>query len=331
MKKQNDFDVHLPPFTIEPTERSIGDRPYSWGVNYLEVARVWPMAKGKGAIVFVLDTEDNAVHPEVFPSVVAEYSKRFTNEHPEIESNGGHGLHVADTVLQVAPLVKIGFLKGLTNEGSGYSTWIGAAIRFAADVELLPEHEGFKRIINMSLGSDSPSEVIKAALFYAQSKGVLVFAAAGNDGRDVDFPGAFDKMVTAIGAIDEQSNPASFSSPGPSVDLAAPGVRIQGAYKTGYASLSGTSMATPHAVGIAALLSSFDVADMPEFMKERATDVHTEGEDEKTGFGVPIAPPYFLGNPPPLTPPDTEKKPTPTWGYIAFGVVIIAVILYFVL
>ena len=159
----------------------------------------------------------------------------------------------------------------------------------------------------------------------------MVFAAAGNDGRDVDFPGAFDKTVTAIGAIDERSNPASFSSPGPSVDLAAPGVQIHGAYKTGYASLSGTSMATPHAVGVAALLSSFDFADIPEFMKERATDVHTEGEDEKTGFGVPIAPPYFLGNPPPPPPPEEDKKLLPTWAYIVAGSVVLAVILYFVL
>lgn len=324
----NDFDVFLPPFEVEEriSLRSETERPYSWGVDFLMVKDVAP--DGKGVIAFVVDTEDGGInHPAVNDFVERDYCRRFTNEPPSRETAHEHGLHVADTVLQVAPGSRVAFIKVLSNEGGGYSSDVAEGIRFVADLELKPEHAGFTKIINLSLGSNSTSPTIKSAIEYARSKGVEVFAAAGNDAKDVDFPGAFAELVITIGAIDESSRPASFSSPGPAVDLACPGERIVAAYKGSYAALSGTSMATPHAVGVAARVYA-QTRDLEGFLKKYATDIHQEGRDDKTGYGVPFATNYFGELPEPEPQPDPQPV-FPTWAYyVVGGIVLLAVLLF---
>lgn len=305
------FDVSLPPFKVEKeyTVRSSESRPYSWGVGSLSVKEVWDRSTGTGVIAFVVDTEGKTQHPDVISSVVPEYCKRFTNEPAEIESGHGHGLHVADTILQCAPGTLIGLVKVLTNEGSGYSTWVSNGIRFVADLELLPHHQGFKKVINLSLGSNTASPVIKAAIEYARSKNVEVFAAAGNDAGPVDYPGAFDDLVITVAAIDQNERPAYFTSFGPEVSLTAPGVGIHAAWgPNGYASLSGTSMATPHAAGIGSLiLSKYPDVQLESFLTMFAKDTHDPGRDDWTGYGIPIATGYFNED----TEPEPEPEPEP--------------------
>lgn len=325
-----DFDVHLPPFKVEDTVQSYNDvRPISWGVAYLKAAEVWKKSSGEKAVVFVIDTEDESDHEALEGALVSEYCKRFTNEPEAIKSLGGHGLHVADTVVQIAPGAKIGLLKALTNEGSGYSNWIGGAIRWAADLGLLPQHEGAAKIINLSLGSETQSPIIKTAIDYAKSKGVTICAAAGNDGKDVDFPGVYADF--AVGAIDEGERPASFSSPGPEVDLAAPGVRVYAAYRGAYAALSGTSMASPHIAGVCALVLSYGYSEIRDFLIAGAKDIDLPGFDNKTGFGVPIIPAYFQEDPPKPEPEPEEEKKIPKWAYWVSGGVSALIILYFLL
>ena len=328
--KTQPYDVHLPPFAVEEriSLRALEDRPYSWGVDFLKVKEVEP--DGTGVIAFIIDTEDGGIdHEAVNHAIERDYCKRFTSEPPTTQTGHGHGLHVADTVLQVAPGVKIAFLKVLSNSGGGYSTDVAAGIRFVADLQLKPEHEGFVKIINLSLGSDVASKVIEDSIIYARSKGVEVFAAAGNDGRDVDFPGGFAEQVITIAAIDDMGRPAGFSSPGPEVDLALPGVSIAGAYKSSYAILSGTSMATPHAAAIAALVHS-QTRDLQAFLKRYATDIHEPGKDDKTGYGIPFAPNYF-GNPSEPEPVDPgDGVPAWVWWSIG-GVVVLGIALYLIL
>lgn len=321
------YDVKLPPFIVEETVRSFSDeRPVSWGVTYLQAPQVWERTRGGKAVVFVIDTEDGTDHEALAGNLVQEYCRRLTNEPIEVESLGGHGLHVADTVKQIAPDVKIGLVKALSNDGYGYNTWIGGAIRWATDLVLLPEHRGYAKIINLSLGADSPSPVVKTAIEYARSRGVTVCAAAGNDGKDVDFPGVDADL--AVAAIDEGEAPAPFSSPGPEVDLAAPGVKIYGAYQKGYAALTGTSMATPHVAGVCALLRSSGYENVTNLLKAGAKDIDAPGFDNKTGYGVPIIPAYFKEDP--VSPePEPDKEPTvPNWLYLAIvAIVIIAMII----
>lgn len=312
----NDYDVRLPYFRIEKEYSfSALDTARSWGVARLGADKVHVKYDGSRAVAFIIDTEDVFTHPDVAPSNVETYNRRYTNEGPEVSSQGGHGLHVADTVRQMAPGVILAAMKGLTNSGRGFSTWIARAIREAADMPLLPEHEGFKRIIVMSLGSNYPSVTIREAVEYAADAGCFTFAAAGNDGSDVDFPGANEPFVIASAAIDENGDVPKWSSWGPEIDLVAPGVGVEAAYRTGYARLSGTSMANPHTAGAGILFLGLnpgavgDVLSLEVRMEQLAVDVPPEGRDDVTGAGLPVVTNYIQAPDPPGPPPPPVEEP----------------------
>lgn len=314
-------DVRLPDFEIveiNPQSNRLVKNYTSWGVDALDTPYNWSLGyEGSGTILFTLDTEYLTDYPKIKPALVHGYCRTFTGE--QSKGLGRHGLHVSDTIRQMAPMALIALCKVLTDSGSGSSRGVADAIRYVADLELMEEHQGFKKIINLSLGSDAQSILILEALQYAISKGVFVFAAAGNDGRDVDFPGANEKQVITIGAIDKHNKPASFSSPGAAVDLSAPGVGIEAAWENGTAILNGTSMATPHAAGVAALILSAHLeisnqGELEAFMEKYAVDIHTPGEDDKTGAGLPVVTHYMppvKPDKPPVEPPAPEDPPIP--------------------
>ena len=137
-------------------------------------------------------------------------------------------------------------VKALDDGGSGYYSWIANGIIFAAD--------NGAEVINLSLGGTSSSSTLLSAINYAWNKGVVVAAAAGNDGRSRKLYPAYYSNSIAVAATDSNDKKASFSNYGNWVDEAAPGVNIFSAYKNDYANLSGTSMATPFVSGLAALL-----------------------------------------------------------------------------
>jgi subtilisin len=165
-------------------------------------------------------------------------------------------------------------------------------------------HVAGANIISMSLGGDAESSLIRDAIDYATDNDVLVIAAAGNDGPadgSIDYPSANAKVV-AVGAIDSAENVPSFSSRGINdgdyvvelreVEIGAPGVNVESTWKDGcYNTISGTSMATPHVSGFAAKLWQGNSVDTRTYLQERARlhDLHTEGDDTATGFGLPIA------------------------------------------
>jgi Subtilase family len=133
--------------------------------------------------------------------------------------------------------------------GSGSAANIAAGIRWAVD------HGA--RVINMSLGGYGDTTVEREAVAYAISHGVVVVAAMANDNtNNPSFPAAYPDVI-AVGATDSADHRASFSNFGPHIDVAAPGVGVQSTYwDDTYASLSGTSMASPHVAGVAALVLS---------------------------------------------------------------------------
>lgn len=338
MGNEHNDEVRLPDFWLD---NGIGLLPRaetkSWGVEYLKAPQVWPKADGKGVIVFVLDTEGSHFdHPDVRPFTLSEHCRSFTGETgADANGLGQHGLHVAHTILQVAPGARTVFVKVLRNSGSGSIAAVAAGIRYVADLGVA----GATKMINLSLGSNIANALLQEALQYAVSKGVIVCAAAGNDGGAVDYPGAYDSATIAVGAIDRTGTPAAFSSRGPQVDVAAPGVGIIAAWGTGYAAASGTSMATPHVAGALAVilsarsdLDSFGKA-LP-FLVDYATDLHSDGRDDETGFGAPVLTGYPLESTgpkpepdPPADPPgEPGKKPLPWWAWalIGAGAVLIA-------
>ncbi|WP_439646643.1 S8 family peptidase [Piscibacillus salipiscarius] len=203
----------------------------------------------------MLDTGIAASHGDL--NVSGGYS--VFGDSPYNDGNG-HGTHVAGTVaalnnnsgvLGVAPSANLYAVKVLDGNGSGSYAGIAEGIEWAIQNNM--------DIINMSLGGSQSSSILKDYADYAYyNAGILVVAAAGNSGNSwgwsdtVGYPAKYDSVI-AVAAVDQNNNRASFSSHGPAVELAAPGVNI---YSTmpgnSYDSLNGTSMASPHVAGVAA-------------------------------------------------------------------------------
>ncbi|THG89699.1 peptidase S8, partial [Alkalihalobacillus alcalophilus ATCC 27647 = CGMCC 1.3604] len=138
-------------------------------------------------------------------------------------------------------------VKVLGADGNGTVSSIAQGLQWSA--------ENGMDIANLSLGSPTGSPTLELAVNQATSAGVLVVAATGNNGSGtVSYPARYANAL-AVGATDQNDNRASFSQYGTGLDIVAPGVGVQSTYlQNQYASLSGTSMATPHVAGVAALV-----------------------------------------------------------------------------
>jgi hypothetical protein len=134
--------------------------------------------------------------------------------------------------------------------GTGSAADIAAGIRWAVD--------NGARVLNLSLGGSTDTQVERDAIAYAIAHGAVVVAAMGNGGLAApnSFPAAYPDVV-AVGAIDQADHRANFSQVGPHIDVSGPGVGILSTvWDNGFATMSGTSMATPHVAGVAALILS---------------------------------------------------------------------------
>ncbi|MFY1669971.1 S8 family serine peptidase [Plantactinospora sp. WMMB334] len=231
---------------------------------------------GTGVKVAVLDTGVDQSHPDLVGKVAL--ARNFTGS-PETTDHHGHGTHVAATVAGtgaasggirrgVAPGAALLAGKVLDDQGSGYDSWIIAGMEWAA--------EQGAAVVNMSLGggpTDGTDPLSEAVDRITADTGTLFVVAAGNEGADysVGTPGAAPSALT-VGAVDRDESLADFSSRGPRLgdeglkpEITAPGVGIVAARATGttmgrpvddhYTAASGTSMATPHVAGAAALLA----------------------------------------------------------------------------
>ncbi|MFB8037334.1 S8 family serine peptidase [Streptomyces sp. NPDC056004] len=229
---------------------------------------------GKGVTVAVLDTGVDAGHPDLAGRVSR--SKSFI-EGQEVADRNGHGTHVTSTVggtgaasdgkeKGVAPDATLAVGKVLTDQGFGSESQIIAGMEWAAQ-------DVHAKVVSMSLGSSEGSDgtdpMAQAVNTLSKETGALFVIAAGNAGAPgtIGSPGAADSALT-VGAVDSADRAASFTSQGPRTgdnalkpDVSAPGVSILAARSqlisgSGYyTSLSGTSMATPHVAGVAALLA----------------------------------------------------------------------------
>ncbi|MGQ4430327.1 S8 family serine peptidase [Streptomyces sp. SAS_260] len=229
---------------------------------------------GKGVTVAVLDTGVDLSHPDLAQRVSV--TKSFVDGEDTADRNG-HGTHVTSTVggsgaasdgqeKGVAPDATLAVGKVLSDQGAGSESQIIAGMEWAA-------RDVHAKVVSMSLGSTEPSDgtdpMAQAVNTLSQETGALFVIAAGNTGTpsSIGSPGAADSALT-IGAVDAGDQAAYFTSAGPrhgdnalKPDLSAPGVDILAARSqlvdgSGYyTSMSGTSMATPHVAGVAALLA----------------------------------------------------------------------------
>ncbi|MBO8162356.1 MAG: S8 family peptidase [Brevibacillus sp.] len=316
----------------EKGERSevmaIPSDPTPWGIEAIyQDPGITSTSGGAGIRVAVLDTGVYTSHPDLSANVEQCYN--FTSWSSPVISGcadgHGHGTHVAGSVLAnggggsgiygVAPEAKLWAYKVLSDSGSGYADDIAYAIRYAADQG---QSRGVNVVISMSLGSSTKSTLIADAVSYANQRGALVVAAAGNSGPNpntINYPGGLQDAVGVAALENVQQNGTYsvvyFSSRGNpatagdyviqerDVEVAAPGTAIESTWNNGgYRSISGTSMATPHISGLAAKIwathPSWSNNQVRAELQQRATanDIRGgqsagAGDDIASGFGFP--------------------------------------------
>jgi subtilisin family serine protease len=253
-------------------------------VSLMNATYVWQMkdsnnefVTGENITVAIIDTGIDYIHPDLGGGfgpgykVIGGYD--IYNNDPDPMDDYGHGTHCAGVVAAngtlkgVAPGAKLMVYKVLSSSGSGASSDVIAGIEMAIDPDGNPTTDDGADIISMSLGGrGDPDDPIAQAVDTAADAGIIVVVAAGNRGphkETIDSPGCARKAIT-VGASDKSDVIADFSSRGPVIwkeavlikpDVLAPGVSIYSTYLNGgYASFSGTSAATPHVAGAAALL-----------------------------------------------------------------------------
>jgi thermitase len=275
-----------------PDDPRFGDQ---WAPGKVEAPAAWDITTGTNDIVIaIIDTGIDYHHPDLDGGrYVGGYD--FINEDDDPMDDEGHGTHVtgiatADTnngvgIAGLAWNSRFMGVKVLDAEGSGSDFDVAQGIRYAAD------HGA--RVANMSLGSPFPSLTLEGAMQYAYDAGVVMACAAGNSyGYGVSYPARYDSHCLGVAATDQSDERAAFSSYGPEVDVAAPGVDVLSTTGGGYESWNGTSMATPHVTGLAALILAQDpdlsVDQVFAAIRDSADDVNAEtlpGEDDYLGTG----------------------------------------------
>lgn len=271
-----------------------------WGLTKINCPAAWDRTKGASSvIVAVIDSGVDLDHPELAallvpgtdmvdlgPAPVARPGFRFEGDFagrdgvPQDEV--GHGTHVAGTIAcasnnatgvagvtwncRIMPVRVLARIVNISNpadvRGVGSAADIAAGIRWAVD--------NGARVLNLSLGGVTDTNVERDAIAYAIAHGAVVCAAMGNDPTAGDsFPAAYPDVI-AVGAIDSADRRAGFSQVGPHIDVAAPGVGILSTvWDNGFTTMSGTSMATPHVAGVAALILSIN----PSLTGAQAADI----------------------------------------------------------
>jgi hypothetical protein len=299
-------------------------------VSLIRADRVWTDlgTKGKGVVVAIIDTGIDYRHPALGGClgagcrVLGGYD--FVNDDDDPLDDHFHGTHVAGIVggnsedlIGVAPEVSFLGYKVLNSKGSGSESDVIAAIERSID----PNGDGDLRdhadVANLSLGGyGNADDAASIAIDNATAAGTLFAIAAGNSGQahSIDSPGTARLAVT-VGATDLGDHIASFSSRGPSPklisikpDVLAPGVGIRSSMPNGqYGSLSGTSMATPHVAGVAALIRALHPDWSPARIKAQlmsssktiGEDVMVQGAGRIDALGA--ATPKLIVNPPSMS------------------------------
>lgn len=251
---------------------------------------------GDGVKVAVIDTGIDYNHPDLDGNYAGGYD--FANDDNDPMDDHSHGTHVAGTiaaeddgsgVVGVAPKASVYGLKVLKASGSGSFSDIIAALQWTVDNGI--------QVTNNSYGSSmDPGSTVQAAFDNSYAAGVLHIAAAGNSGtrkgkgNNVIYPARWGSVV-AVAATGSTDTRASFSSTGPANELAAPGVSIKSSVPGGgYGTMSGTSMASPHAAGTAALIIAAGYVtsanDVRLRLQDTADDLGDPGRDNQYGYGL---------------------------------------------
>lgn len=297
-------------------------RSKQWALDTLRADSSWKYTQGgsakktrtkvttKRVTVAVIDTGVATDHPDLKGNLVSGYDVINPGTAPYDEN--GHGTHVAGIIAAVAnnkrgvaglaPKAAVMPVRVLDRSGTGATDDVARGVTWAAG-------RGAK-VINLSLSSDVSDPALEKAITYAQQKGAVVVAAAGNAGTQqrcgllilncgpaIQYPAAYSGVI-GVGSIDASGARSSFSSVGSWVDVAAPGGSILSTVPRGnslgcdssqYCTISGTSMAAPYVSATAALARAnpkWSASKTASYIQSSATDLGPRGRDNEYGAGL---------------------------------------------
>jgi len=300
----------------------------SWGFNKIRAAEVHAAGnKGAGIRVCVIDSGVDPTHEDLVANLKGGYN--FVDNTPTLKDDCGHGTHVCGIiaatyndigVLGVAPEAFLYACRGLSNNSgscTGSYADLNACIQWAIDNSM--------QVVNMSWGGGPYSQTMNDLLKAAYNSGIVPVASAGNSGKSkpdtCGYPAKYNPVI-AVAATNQDDLSASTSSQGPGVEVAAPGVKILSTVPkdcsmycdtSGYMLLSGTSMASPHVAGLAALIlkarPAFTVDQVRGALNAGVTDLGDPGRDPVYGFGrIDAVKAVSITSPPPPPPPMSAKQ-----------------------
>lgn len=296
---EEDYPVKISAVNKTSSTKTSSSSYTNWGVGDIKADTAQNSGlNGKGVKIAIIDT-GVASHSDLSVSGGKNVISGSTTK--SYVDDNGHGTHVAGIingqglnggVLGVAPGASIYAVKALDSDGEGYTSDIIAGIDWAIENKM--------DIISLSLGSSDSDTSLKNAVDTAYSDGLLVVAAAGNDGNSagtgnsIEYPANYSSVI-AVGAVDSSNTRAYFSSTGSKLEVSAPGVSIISTYLNGsYVEMSGTSMATPFVSGDLALLKekypTYTNAQLRNLLDSDITDLGSKGKDSLYGYGLIQAP-----------------------------------------
>jgi len=283
-------EVLAPPGSVQPPQ----DLP--WGVDRIDAERVWRKNEGDGINVAVIDTGVDPDHPDLVANIEGVYSAVPPDIYT-VDDHYGHGTHVAGTIAAANNEI------GVVGVGPKIDLWI---VKASAGGILLTKDllESYDFVINSWFDDDPNNNIQVVSMSYgggysaieaemlqkAWDMGIILVAAAGNEGGAVIYPAALP-FVIAVSAMNRYDQITSWSNRGPEIDLAAPGSQVTSTYlRGGYATWGGTSMATPHVSAAAALAIAahprMTSAEIVQLLFDRAEELGDLGFDYLFGHGL---------------------------------------------
>ncbi|MFB2927104.1 S8 family peptidase [Aeromonas hydrophila] len=284
---------------VEPdAKRYASAETLPYGIPMVQAPQLSDAAAGE-VLVCIIDSGYSGGHPDLPHGAQVQGSNDAGTGSWSSDENG-HGTHVAGTIAAVGgndlgvvgvlpnQSVPLQIVKVFGANGWAYSSNLVGALNACKQGM---SNRGFTRmVINMSLGGSVPSKTEEQAFNQAYGQNVLSVAAAGNAGNtSKSYPASYSSVVS-VAAIDANKQLAYFSQRNDQVELAAPGVSVLSTVPTGYAYYSGTSMATPHVVGVAALVWSLRLEcsndQLRQTLRSSAQDLGALGRDNSYGYGL---------------------------------------------
>ena len=261
-----------------------------WHLSKIEAPAAWDSARAAGVLVGVCDTGVFGAHPDLAPILRGDLGWNAVSNSSDWSPVAGHGTLVSGAVAaatnNVTGVAGVGWGANVipvrisnTTDGNAYISDAAKCIQYSADKGA--------RVINLSYRMASFSSIDSAAA-YARQRGAVTLVAAGNDGVNPGWP-EFANFL-AVGATTSMDTKASYSNYGAYVDIAAPGSNIQTTYVSGgYGGASGTSLASPVAAGVVALIfganPGLSAAQAESVLRDSADDLGAAGEDPEFGSG----------------------------------------------